>query len=123
MLIKKNHQYLIAAGGGEVPAQKGDPVVPEETLPAPNEEPLKKGPGLAGVTTLRNEKKVEALGRKQRRALDGTALLNPIPKEALLQKTRNRKLKPKRVWRRRLKKTTISLRSWRMIVILKEWQL
>lgn len=97
MLTKKNHQFLIAAGGGGIAAQKGNPVVPEETLPAPKEEPLKRGPGLAGVTTLRNVKKVDALGRKPRRALDGTAHLNPIPKEALLQKTRNRKQQQQRV--------------------------
>lgn len=124
VLTKKNHQFLIAAGGGGIAAQKkGDPVVPEETLPAPKEEPLKRGPGLAGATILRNVKKVDALGRKPRRALDGTAHLNPIPKEALLQKNRNRKQQQKRVWRRWLNKTTVSLTSWGMIVILKEWQL
>ncbi len=94
MLIKKNHQFLIAAaaagGGGGVAAQEGDPT---ETLPAPNEELLKTGPGLAGVVTLRNEKKVDAHGRKPKRALDGTAHPNPVLKKALLRRTRSKKQK------------------------------
>lgn len=109
MLTKKNHQFLIAAaagGGGGVAAREGDP---RETLPAPNEELLKTGPDLAGVTTLRNEKKVDAHGRKPKRALDGTAHPNPVLKKALLRKTRSKKQKQKKVWR--LLKTTVSLTS------------
>lgn len=95
MLTKKNHQFLIAAGGGGgVAAREGDP---RETLPAPNEELLKTGPGLAGVTTPRNEKKVDAHGRKPKRARDGTAHPNPVLKKALLRKTRSKKQKQKKV--------------------------
>lgn len=96
MLTKKNHQFRIAAaaaaagGGGGVVVQEGDPT---ETLPAPNEELLKTGPGLAGVMTLRNEKEVDAHGRKPKRALDGTAHPNPVLKKALLRKTRSKKQK------------------------------
>lgn len=107
MLTKKNHQFLIAGGGGGVAAREGDR---RETLPAPNEELLKTGPGLAGVTTLRNEKKVDAHGRKPKRALDGTAHPNPVLKKALLRKTRSKKQKQKKVWRL-LKTTTVSLTS------------